>query len=258
MGRKTWDSLPDRYRPLPGRRNVVVTRDPDWTAQGAERVGSFSEALGLLADEERVYVIGGAEIYAAALPFADELELTEVGLVVDGDTRFPDLGAQGVRRRRPRGARRCRWHGVRLRDLPALGRRRSGPAGGARRGRGAARAGRDRVLAVRRLGGRLPCGADHAAARGHRHRRLARRRARHRGAPRGERLGPCARAGRGRGHGLRARRGAPRADVPRPTRRRPDRRPAARPRRGVARRCVRGGRAVARRRLARTSSRSKR
>jgi dihydrofolate reductase len=89
MGRKTWDSLPDRYRPLPGRRNVVVTRDPDWAAHGAERVGSFSEARGLLADEERVCVIGGAEIYAAALPFADELELTEVGLVVDGDTRFP-------------------------------------------------------------------------------------------------------------------------------------------------------------------------
>ncbi len=89
MGRKTWDSLLDRYRPLPNRRNVVVTRTPDWTAHGAERVGSVSEALGLLAGEERLYVIGGAEIYAAALPFADELELTEVGLAVDGDTRFP-------------------------------------------------------------------------------------------------------------------------------------------------------------------------
>jgi dihydrofolate reductase len=89
MGRKTWDSLPDRYRPLPERRNVVVTRTPDWAADGAERVGSFSEALELLADEERVYVIGGSEIYAAALTFADELELTEVELTVDGDTFFP-------------------------------------------------------------------------------------------------------------------------------------------------------------------------
>jgi dihydrofolate reductase len=89
MGRRTWDSIPDRYRPLPGRRNVVVTRNRAWRATGAERAASLGDALELLAGEERVYVIGGAEIYAAALPLADELLLTEIDLAVDGDTFFP-------------------------------------------------------------------------------------------------------------------------------------------------------------------------
>jgi dihydrofolate reductase len=89
MGRRTWDSLPDRFRPLPDRRNVVVTRDPGWHAEGAERAGSVEEALALLADAPRVFVIGGAEIYAASLPLADELVLTEVDLEVEGDTVFP-------------------------------------------------------------------------------------------------------------------------------------------------------------------------
>src|SRR3954449_11435566 len=57
MGRRTWDSLPDRFRPLPGRRNVVVTRDPDWHADGAERAGSLAEALALAGAVERVFVI---------------------------------------------------------------------------------------------------------------------------------------------------------------------------------------------------------
>ncbi len=54
MGRRTWDSLPERFRPLPDRRNLVVTRDADWSAEGAERAGSLEEALELLADAERV------------------------------------------------------------------------------------------------------------------------------------------------------------------------------------------------------------
>ena len=78
MGRRTWESLPDRFRPLPDRRNVVVTRNETWQAEGAERAGSLEEALALLADEEHVFVIGGAQIYAAALPHADELVLTEI------------------------------------------------------------------------------------------------------------------------------------------------------------------------------------
>ena len=90
MGRRTWESIPDRFRPLPDRRNVVVTRNPDWRADGTERAASLEEALVLLADEPRVFVIGGAEIYAAALPFADELVLTEIDLAVDGDTFFPE------------------------------------------------------------------------------------------------------------------------------------------------------------------------
>jgi dihydrofolate reductase len=90
MGRKTWDSIPDRFRPLPERRNVVVTRNPAWHAEGAERVSSVEDALELLEDEGHAFVIGGAEIYAAALPLADELLLTEIERDVEGDTFFPD------------------------------------------------------------------------------------------------------------------------------------------------------------------------
>ena len=89
MGRRTWESLPDQFRPLPGRGNVVVTRNPDWSARGADRAGSVEEALDLLESESRVFVIGGGEIYAAALPFADELVLTEIDAEVAGDTTFP-------------------------------------------------------------------------------------------------------------------------------------------------------------------------
>jgi dihydrofolate reductase len=90
MGRRTWDSLPERLRPLPGRRNLVVTRNDEWSADGAERAGSLEEALALAADDAHVFVIGGAEIYASALPHADELLLTEVDLDVEGDTFFPE------------------------------------------------------------------------------------------------------------------------------------------------------------------------
>jgi dihydrofolate reductase len=89
MGRRTWDSLPDGLRPLPDRRNVVVTRDPKWHAEGAERAGSLDDALQLLDGTSYVFVIGGGVLYAAALPLADELLLTEIELEVDGDTFFP-------------------------------------------------------------------------------------------------------------------------------------------------------------------------
>jgi dihydrofolate reductase len=90
MGRRTWESLPDRFRPLPGRGNIVITRNPDWSAQGADRAPSIEEALALLESEPEVFVIGGGEIYAAALPFADELLLTEIDAEVEGDTTFPE------------------------------------------------------------------------------------------------------------------------------------------------------------------------
>jgi dihydrofolate reductase len=90
MGRRTWDSIPERFRPLPGRRNVVVTRNAEWRAEGAERASSVEAALELLAGEEEVFVIGGAAIYAAALPYADTLVLTEIDLAAEGDTFFPD------------------------------------------------------------------------------------------------------------------------------------------------------------------------
>jgi len=89
MGRKTWDSLPERFRPLPGRRNVVVTRNPGWSAEGAERAGSLEDALHLVEGVPQVFVIGGAELFAAALPLADELLLTEIDADVEGDTFFP-------------------------------------------------------------------------------------------------------------------------------------------------------------------------
>jgi dihydrofolate reductase len=91
MGRRTWASIPDRFRPLPNRRNVVVTRNPAWHEDGAERAGSLDEALALLDGEPLVYVIGGAELYSAALPVADELLLTEVEMDVQGDTFFPQF-----------------------------------------------------------------------------------------------------------------------------------------------------------------------
>ena len=90
MGRKTWDSLPARCRPLPGRRNIVVTRNAGWHGEGAERAGSLAEALRLAQDAAKVFVIGGAELYALALPQADELVLTEIEAELDGDVFFPD------------------------------------------------------------------------------------------------------------------------------------------------------------------------
>ena len=90
MGRRTWESLPAQFRPLPGRRNVVLTRDAGWSAEGAERAGSLESALRLLESEERLSVIGGGQVFADALPLADELRLTEVDLDVEGDTFFPD------------------------------------------------------------------------------------------------------------------------------------------------------------------------
>jgi dihydrofolate reductase len=89
MGRRTWESLPERFRPLPGRRNVVVTRNDIWREEGAERAHSLADALRLLEGASQVYVIGGAELYADALPLADELLLTEIDIDVGGDTFFP-------------------------------------------------------------------------------------------------------------------------------------------------------------------------
>jgi dihydrofolate reductase len=89
MGRRTWDSLPERFRPLPGRRNIVVTRDAAWQPVGAEAAGSLEAALGLVAGSPKAYVIGGAQLYAQALPHADELVLTEIDADFDADTWFP-------------------------------------------------------------------------------------------------------------------------------------------------------------------------
>jgi dihydrofolate reductase len=92
MGRATWDSLPERARPLPGRRNVVLTRDPQWAAPGAE-VAHAVHAVDLSGE---VWVIGGAAIYEAFLPVATHIVRTRIDLEVAGDTRAPALGDSWV------------------------------------------------------------------------------------------------------------------------------------------------------------------
>jgi dihydrofolate reductase len=86
MGRKTWESLP---RALPGRQNIVVTRQRGYAAAGADAAPSFAAALDCVRLPEPVFCIGGGEIYRAALPFATTLQLTEIARAFDGDARFP-------------------------------------------------------------------------------------------------------------------------------------------------------------------------
>ena len=89
MGRKTWDSLPARFRPLPGRRNLVLTRSLAWQEAGAEVAPDLDTALSRVADATRAFVIGGADLFALALPLADRLELTEIDADLDGERFFP-------------------------------------------------------------------------------------------------------------------------------------------------------------------------
>jgi dihydrofolate reductase len=111
MGRKTWESFPKR--PLPGRVNIIVTRDPAYRAEGAEVVHSLPDALTLarargrcMAGVDEICVIGGGEIYAQALPLADRLSITHVKAAVDGDTRFPPIDPET-------------WRIVSAEDVPA-------------------------------------------------------------------------------------------------------------------------------------------
>lgn len=88
MGRKTFDSI---GKPLPDRRNVVITRDPNYVASGCDVVTSPEAAFELLHDAAEVMIIGGSQIYAAFLPLADRVYLTRVHAEVDGDAMFPEL-----------------------------------------------------------------------------------------------------------------------------------------------------------------------
>ncbi|RST86464.1 dihydrofolate reductase [Aquibium carbonis] len=110
MGRKTFASI---GRPLPGRLNIVVTRDPDWRAEGVETVHSLDDALTLARVRSRcmpaadaICIIGGGEIYAQAIDRADRLEVTHVLAAIDGDTRFPAIDP-------------ARWRVVSSADHPA-------------------------------------------------------------------------------------------------------------------------------------------
>jgi len=92
MGRKTWDSLPARFRPLPGRRNVVISRDPQWAAEGAVRAASLHEAVQACPGASDIWVMGGGQIYAQALPLAHSVVVTEIAQDFEGDTYAPELG----------------------------------------------------------------------------------------------------------------------------------------------------------------------
>ena len=104
MGRRTWDSLQPRFRPLPGRRNIVITRQPSWSAEGAEVAHTLEDALALAgsptlvgspaAQSHRAWVIGGAQVYRSAIALADRLEVTEINGRYEGDAHAPDVGAE--------------------------------------------------------------------------------------------------------------------------------------------------------------------
>lgn len=91
MGRRTWESLPESFRPLPGRLNIVVSRDPAYSAEGAVLAGSLGSAIGQAGNSAEIFVIGGAELYREALPLADRLYLTEIAADFEGDTYFPEV-----------------------------------------------------------------------------------------------------------------------------------------------------------------------
>tara|TARA_B100000676_G_scaffold310291_1_gene376343 strand:+ start:2061 stop:2570 length:510 start_codon:yes stop_codon:yes gene_type:complete len=111
MGRKTWDSL---GKPLPGRTNIVITRQPDFQAEGAKVVATLDEAVTMaenvafIEGQDEAVVMGGAEIYALALPKADRLYLTEVHAEVEGDTWFPEYDTS-------------EWKEIGREDFPAEG-----------------------------------------------------------------------------------------------------------------------------------------
>jgi dihydrofolate reductase len=89
MGRRTYDSLPERFRPLPGRRNIIVTRNREYEAPGAVVVHSVEEALGAAGDAAEIIIVGGAELFRALWPKVDRLYLTQVHGASQGDVYFP-------------------------------------------------------------------------------------------------------------------------------------------------------------------------
>lgn len=93
MGRVTWQSIPEKFRPLPGRTNVVVSRQPDFSAPGAQVVSSLQAGLDLFPAEQVVWLIGGAQLYSQALPLAQQLVITEIDADYEGDAFAPTLQA---------------------------------------------------------------------------------------------------------------------------------------------------------------------
>ena len=93
MGRKTWDSLPPKFRPLPGRMNIVVTRQTDWLSDGASVAHSIEGAVQLCPAGSQPWVIGGAELYRLAMPSATRVVVTEIEADFEGDAFAPTLDA---------------------------------------------------------------------------------------------------------------------------------------------------------------------
>lgn len=115
MGRRTWDSLDPRFRPLPGRRNLVLTSAPGWSHPGAERAASLADAIGRTRGADTVWVIGGGRVFAETIDSADRLEVTELDLAIDGDVKAPPrVGWRTAALDPPRGWRTSR-SGIRYR-----------------------------------------------------------------------------------------------------------------------------------------------
>ncbi|MDE0545906.1 dihydrofolate reductase [Microbacterium sp. C7(2022)] len=119
MGRRTWDSFPARFRPLPDRRNIVVTRNDEWAGEGAERADSLDSALDAAREQGSpwAWVIGGSQLFSDALAHASRLEVTELDLDVAGDTFAPAVDGWRVAAVEPAHG----WHtsssGIRYRFL---------------------------------------------------------------------------------------------------------------------------------------------
>lgn len=101
MGRKTYESI---GRPLPGRRNIVITRNADLRIEGCEMATSLNEAIALCDPTEENFIIGGGEIYRQAMPIADKLYITHIDAEFEGDTRFPNIGPE--------------WHEISREEFP--------------------------------------------------------------------------------------------------------------------------------------------
>ncbi len=113
MGRKTWESIPEKFRPLPGRTNIVITRDAAYSAPGAVLAQSFPEALSLARDTEgaeEIFAIGGQQVYECALPFASKLYLTLVDDDQEGDAYFPAYENEFTK---DTGREEREWDGIR-------------------------------------------------------------------------------------------------------------------------------------------------
>lgn len=91
MGRKTWESIPEKYRPLEGRVNIIVSRQKNYVANGAMVFDTLTKAIKKASNDKNTFIIGGGEIYKESLIFVDKIYMTRVHTTIEGDTTFPEL-----------------------------------------------------------------------------------------------------------------------------------------------------------------------